>query len=127
MTREISLRAIDRQLGELTDENLVRLRRDLEMYLKGQLYKELGNPSRDKVEQYLNQKTHEFKKAVVVGAKVEIISNTVEIPSRKKRPRIKNAKVDIDSTLKIMDANSDNWMEEHMAGLRQMTQEHLTQ
>lgn len=127
MTREISLRAIDRQLGELTDENLVRLRRDLEMYLKGQLYKELGNPSREKVEQYLNQETHEFKKAVVVGAKVEIISNTVEIPSRKKRPRIKNAKVDIDSTLKIMDANSDNWMEEHMAGLRQMTQEHLAQ
>ena len=120
MTREISLRAIELQLGELTDENLVRLRRDLEMYLKGQLYKEIGTT-------YLGKKTHEVKEAVVVGAKVEIISNTVEIPSRKKRPRIKNVKVDIDSTLKIMDSNRDNWMEEHMAGLRQMTQEHLAQ
>lgn len=120
MTREISIRAIQLQLDELTDENLVRLRRDLEMYLKGQLYKEIGTT-------YLGRKTHEVKEAVVVGAKVEIISNTVEIPSRKKRPRINNAKVDIDSTLKIMDSNRDNWMEEHMAGLRQMTQEHLTQ
>ena len=120
MSREISIRAIELQLGELTDENLVRLRRDLEMYLKGQLYKEIGTT-------YLGKKTHEVKEAVVVGARVEIISNTVEIPSRKKRPRIKNAKVDIDSTLKIMDAKSDNWMEEHMAGLRQMSQEHLSQ
>ena len=41
MTREISIRAIQLQLDELTDENLVRLRRDLEMYLKGQLFDQL--------------------------------------------------------------------------------------
>ena len=120
MTREISLRAIELQLGELTDENLVRLRRDLEMYIKGQLYKEIGTT-------YLGRKTHEVKEAVVVGAKVEIISNTVEIPSRKKRPRINNTKVDIDSTLKIIDAKGDSWMKDHMERLKEMTQEHLAQ